>query len=330
MDDEMLELTSRSDAEVVRRLEAFADLRLSPSLAARARMRTAVMDAAHQRSTAMQAEAATTAITTLPVAALDRSRRPVWRRPMVAFAAATLIIGMVAGSAMASTPGGPLYGARLWAEMANLPATGTARAQAEAQRLGQRLEEVQRASATGDEPAAEAALSAYASILAEATAGTVGDPAAEATLKTAVARHVVVLISLADRAPAPAKAALDQAVASSTIVLDSLGGNDGGTGGSAGSGNGTTGGGYGGNGGNGNGANGGTGGNAGSSAQPGSGGDPAEGTPPGKGKPTDKPAKQDATPKPTKTARPHPTPRNGPNGQPTQDPGGSGEHGTTP
>ena len=48
MDDEMLELTSRSDAEVVRRIEAFGDLRLSPSLVARARMRSAVMDAAQR------------------------------------------------------------------------------------------------------------------------------------------------------------------------------------------------------------------------------------------------------------------------------------------
>ena len=100
---------------------------------------------------------------------------------MVAFAAAALTLAMVAGSAMASTPGGPLYGARLWAETVTLPASGTPRAQAEAQRLGQRLEEIQRASASGDEGAAEAALSAYASILAEARSGTAGDPAAEAT-----------------------------------------------------------------------------------------------------------------------------------------------------
>src|SRR4029079_18055780 len=80
MDDEMLELTSRSDAEVVRRIEAFGDLRLSPSLAARARMRSAIMDAAQERSTAMAAEAAATTAR-VAVAPLERTRRPSWRRP---------------------------------------------------------------------------------------------------------------------------------------------------------------------------------------------------------------------------------------------------------
>ena len=111
MDEEMLELTSRSDAEVVRRIEAFADLRLSPSLGARARMRSAVMDAAQERSTAMSAEAAA-ATARVPVAPFEPTRRPAWWRPAVAFAAAALTLAMVAGSAMASTPGGPLYGAR--------------------------------------------------------------------------------------------------------------------------------------------------------------------------------------------------------------------------
>ena len=38
------------DPEIERRLEAYADLRLSPSVAATTRMRTAVMSAAHRRS----------------------------------------------------------------------------------------------------------------------------------------------------------------------------------------------------------------------------------------------------------------------------------------
>ena len=330
MDDEMLELTSRSDAEVVRRIEAFADLRLSPSLAARARMRSAVMDAAQQRSTAMAAEAAA-ATARVPVAPLERTRRPAWRRPAVAFAAAALTLAMVAGSAMASTPGGPLYGARLWAEMVNLPASGTARTQAEAQRLTQRLEEIQRASASGDEAAAEAALTAYASILAEARSGSAGDPAAEGTLKTALARHVVVLTALADRAPAQAKAALDRAVASGTLVLDSLTGDDGSPGGggggdgaAGGTGNGTPGG--DGNGANTGNGNPGAGGGAGASGTPDQGAHPATTPQPGKGKPTDKPVKPAATPKPGRTGQPG----NGHHGPPTDHPGASGDNGTTP
>jgi hypothetical protein len=313
----MLELTTRSDAEVVRRLEAFGDLRLTPSRAARTRMRTAVMGVAREHAATMSAGAATQ-VTSLPVVVQAGPSRPAWRRPMAAFAAATLTLGLLAGSALASSPGGPLYAARLWAEMANLPATGTARAQAEVQRLGQRLEEVQRASASGDEAATEAALTAYSSILTEATAGSAGDPAAEATLETAVTRHVVVLTALADTVAAPARAAIQLALASSTIVLDGLSG-AGGSNGSGGTGNGN------GNGGAGNGgAGGGT--TGGASSHPGLDGDPVKATPQGGGKPSTKPGKPAATPpaKPAKTERPHPTPGNGHNGPPaTPDPGGS-------
>jgi hypothetical protein len=313
----MLELTTRSDAEVVRRLEAFGDLRLTPSRAARTRMRAAVMGVARERAETIAVGAATQ-VTSLPVAAQVGSARPAWRRPMAAFAAATLTLGLLAGSAMASSPGGPLYTARLWAEMANLPATGTARAQAEVRRLGQRLEEVQHASAVGDEAATEAALTAYSSILAEATAGSAGDPSAQATLETAVTRHIVVLTALADHVGAPARAAIQLALASSTVVLDGLNG--------AGGSNGSSG-----NGGNGNGNGAGNGGAAGgttggSSSHPGLDGDPDKATPPGGGKPSAKPGKPTATPttKPAKTERPHPTPANGHNGPPAApDPGGS-------
>ena len=316
MDDEMLELTTRSYAEVVRRLEAFGDLRLSPSRAARKRMRAAVMNVARDRAATFGADAATE-ITTVPVAVQVRVAGPAWRRPMAAFAAATLTLGLLAGSALASSPGGPLYAARLWAEMANLPATGTARAQAQVQRLGQRLEEVQQASAVGDEGATEAALTAYSSILAEATADSVGDPAAELTLETAVTRHVAVLTALADHVAAPAQAAIQRALASSAVVLDGLSGARGGNGtGGNGTGGNDNGGGNGGTSGGAGGANGNPGGNSGADRSP----------PPGGGKPTPKPDKPAASPtsRPARTERPHPTPANGQHGPAaTPDPGGS-------
>jgi hypothetical protein len=303
MDDEMLELTTRSDAEVVRRLEAFADLRLSPSLAARTRMRAAVMNAAREHAATMTARDAND-VTALPVAGLAHMTGPAWRRPMAAFAAATLTLGLLAGSALASSPGGPLYAARLWAEMANLPPTGTARAQAEVRRLGQRLEEVQQASAAGDEGATEAALAAYSSILAEATAGSTGDAAAEATIEAAVSRHVAVLTALADHVPAPARAAIQRALASSTVALDGMSGAGG-----NGSGPGETGG-------NGGGAsNGGTGGNGSEASHPPGDGDPSKSAAPGGGKVSPKPGKSGPTPaaKPAKTDHPVPTPANGHN-----------------
>lgn len=341
MDDQMLELTSRSDAEVVRRLEAYADLRLSPSLAARTRVRTAVMQVANAQAAmiavAVAAERARPTPIPAPFASL-RSTPPAWRRPFAALAAATLTLGLLAGSVLASNAGGPLYGARLWVEQASLPASGTARARGEVQRLDHRLEEVQQASAAGDEPATEAALTAYSAILSEATSASANDAAAATTVETAVTRHVVILTTLADRVPGPARAAIQTALASSTIALDDLHQAGAGTGGNGAGGNG--GGGAGGAGGTG----GGVGGNAGNSgggaatAHPAGNGDPGKPTDAGAGKPTDKPAKDPAaTHKPVKTDRPSPTPRNGHGGDgpantPTTGPGGgsSGQQAPTP
>jgi hypothetical protein len=308
MDDEMLELTTRSDVEVVRRLEAFADLRLSPSVAARTRIRAAVMDAARERAATIAAADANE-VAVHAAATTTRVVRPAWRRPMAAFAAATLTLGLLAGSALASSPGGPLYAARLWAEVANLPQSGNARAQAEAQRLGQRVAEVQQASAASDESATEAALTAYSSILAEATSGSAGDPEAEKTLQVAVTRHIAVLTALADRVPAPAQAAIERALASSTAALDGLNGAGGGSGTSGGNGGGT---------GGGTGTGGNPGGAGGEQGNPGGNGDPAKSAEPGAGKPSAKPDKPAPAPttKPARTTHPDPTPRNGPNGPP--------------
>ena len=50
MDDDVIDQTEPGYIELARRLEAYADLRLSPSAAATTRMRTAVMTAAHRRA----------------------------------------------------------------------------------------------------------------------------------------------------------------------------------------------------------------------------------------------------------------------------------------
>ena len=140
--------------EISRRLEAFADTRLDPSLSGTSRMRTTVMNAAHRRAAliaadrtfdAVAATAATT--TTVPARAAERSRVAMraWRRPMAALAAGALMLALVGGTASAARAGGPLYAARIWIEMANLPAGALARAEAEVTRLDARLQEAKQA-----------------------------------------------------------------------------------------------------------------------------------------------------------------------------------------
>jgi hypothetical protein len=107
--------------------------------------------------------------------------------------------------------------------MATLPTDVVARAEAEVERLETRLDEAQRASAAGDGPAVGAALEAYASIVAEAAAGSHGDPAALAAIEISVRRHVSVLTVLAVSVPLPAQAAIQHALSSSSKVLDEIG-----------------------------------------------------------------------------------------------------------
>ena len=126
--------------ELSRRLEAFADTRLNPSLSGTSRMRTTVMNAAHRRAALIAADRAfdtAAAVAAVPALAAERSRiaARAWRRPMAALAAGALMLALVGGTASAANAGGPLYAARIWIEMANLPAGALARADAEIIRL---------------------------------------------------------------------------------------------------------------------------------------------------------------------------------------------------
>jgi hypothetical protein len=230
------------DREVERRLQAYADARLTPSVPTRTRTRAVVMAAADRRAALVGADATFDLggpATVSRGSGRATTHRRSWRRPMVALAAAGLTLGMLAGTAFAARPGGPLYQARIWAELANLPTDVEARAKAEVQRLEARLEEAREAHAAGDEAALEAALEAYSSIVVEAAAGSRGDPAALATIEIGVTHHVAVLTSLADAVPAPAQSAIQHALSSSSKVLDDIGGtppNGGGNGGTNGNG----------------------------------------------------------------------------------------------
>jgi hypothetical protein len=333
--DERYEL-DRGAVEVIRRLEAYADARLDPSVAATTRMRAAVMAAAHRQAALIAADGATAlALAPAEVAphrALGHSRRVgAWRRPVAAMLAGTLTLGILAGTALAARPGGPLYQARLWTEAANLPAAGLARAHAEVARLQARIDEAESAAMAGDARGVVAAIDAYAVIVTEAATGTEGDVAAGQLVEATVSRHVIILTALLQQVPATARDAIEHALAASTNALDdihvrvpSAGGNkgSGGTGG-----NGATNGGTGGNGATNGGSgadsgSGGGGGNAGgdnaaaaAGGAAGGGQDPASSPTPKAPKPT--PPGQDRTPRPTSSHLP-PGQQSGPSDPPSE------------
>jgi hypothetical protein len=226
MFDDTMDQNDSGLLEITRRLEAYADLRLGPSAAATTTMRASVMNAAHRRAALIAADRAreAAAARTIPAGVGERPASRRLYRPAAAFMAASLAIAMLAGTAYGAKAGGPFYAARLWAEVANLPAGLVPRAQAESVRLDRRMAEVQQASADGDAPAAEAALGAYSVIVAEAVVGAAGDPTASATIEISVSRHVVVLTNLAGTVPAQARAAIQDALVSSSKAIDGLDG----------------------------------------------------------------------------------------------------------
>jgi hypothetical protein len=225
MFQDAMDLTDTGLLELRIRLEAYANARLSPSVEATTRMRTSVMNAAHRRAALIAADpalAAADATTTTFAAERSRAASNTWRRPVAALMAGFLTLAILAGTAYAAKPGGPLYSTRIWIEMANLPADLVARAQAEISRLEARLQEAQQASTERDGPAVEAALSAYSVIVIEAADGSAGNATASAAIAIAVNHHVVILTMLVDSVPAPARSAVQNALSSSTKVLDDL------------------------------------------------------------------------------------------------------------
>jgi len=282
--------------ELGRRLEAYAEARLTPSLSASSRMRIQVMAAANRRAALVEADrtfgAAEETWTAREVRRRDALRiamRPrtfwqVWRRPMAAMFAGLLTVGILTGTAWAARAGGPLYQARLWTEMANLPADLIARADAEVSRLQDRIVEAQDASRAGDAVGAEAALAAYSRIVVEAARTSATDPDARTALRTGVQDHVTLLNGMVDSVPPTARPAVEDAIAQCQVALRDLdgqgqpgaspdgaagtggqGGGSSGTGGTGGSGSHPNAVPNGGNGGNGAGANGGPSGSSGAS-----------------------------------------------------------------
>jgi hypothetical protein len=214
MDDEMIDLMA-GDARMRRRLEAYADLRLSPDLATSSRIRARVLAVAHRQSDLARADAALTIVT----AATPPSKPAVrggqrWSRALIGLLAASLILGATTGSAFAARPGGPLYESRLWLETLTLPSNPSKRALAELDRLQHRLDEATDAVRSGDTEAVAAALAAYERIVEQATAAAIAaqDDVAAAVLETGVGHNVGILRALIWALPDQTADAIERAV----------------------------------------------------------------------------------------------------------------------
>ena len=252
MNDRMIDLVA-GDVRLRRRLEAFADQRLTPDLSATSRMRARVLAHAHRRANLARADAALTIVPPMPSARTVRRRhRGVRGTGVAVVAAAALVVAMFGGAAAWSGPGSALYDARLWLEAVTLPTDPSARAIAELDRLAERLREADAAVRRGDGQAAAAALAAYERIMTQASSAIVGarDPVASAAFEAGLGRNVEVLQTLIGQVPAQAgeaiSRAIELAIERSSGTLDTVdgdgkpapaaGGNDDGGGGTGGAG----------------------------------------------------------------------------------------------
>ena len=223
MDEDFVERRP-ADLEIYRRLDAFAQARLTPDATAMARIRTALMGQALALADARSAALTTPA--PLPVALPERPAiafpRP-QRRAAAVVLAACLVVGIGAGSVAASQAGGPLYGPRMWVEAATLPSDPMARANAQLGRLDARLQEVRVASESGNAGAAEAALEAYAVIMADLDVQAAASTAGFASLEDDMARRQIVLVGLLDEVPAQAQDAIQHALQQGANAIDTNG-----------------------------------------------------------------------------------------------------------
>jgi hypothetical protein len=226
MDDAMIDLMA-GDAQLQRRLAAFAEARLSPDPAATRRIRARVLATAHRQAAISRADTALAVVQAPRARPGSRTLAPV-RRLAAGILAATLVLSAVVGTAAAARPGGPLYDTRLWLETLTLPADPSSRAVAGLGRLADRLAEAADASTRGDVAGVSAALTAYDAIMTDAASRTAAahDAVATAAMEAGLARNLVVLRALADRLPAQATpaigAAIDRAIIRSDAAVDAV------------------------------------------------------------------------------------------------------------
>lgn len=202
MDDLMR--ASAATLEVERRLDRYAQVRLSPDPATVDRMRARVMrEARLALATSAPAVAA-------PVEITRAGPRPLYRRAAALLAAAVLTLGVVGGTMAASRAGGPLYDARVALEALALPSDPALRASAEVGRLEARVQEALSAAAAGDRFALDAAMRAYDSIAAEALTDAGPNLDALERIQAALSHHVDVLSGVAEKVPPQAREAIER------------------------------------------------------------------------------------------------------------------------
>lgn len=192
------------DAELEQLLRAYAGARLSPDRWATVRMRAAVIEHGH--------------------AARTRAARG-WswsrlRRPLALLAiVGILAVGTGASAAMAASPGGPLYGTRLWVEgtILDLTVGGTA---ASVDQMNSRFDDITNAVDSGNANAANAAAQAYSNEV-DAAAQAAQDRADLLDLRTTIARHLVHLQSLPP-GKGKGQANVDKAIANAQAALSEI------------------------------------------------------------------------------------------------------------
>ena len=111
----------------------------------------------------------------------------------------------------------------MWIEEATLPSDPMARANAQIARLDARLQEVRVASGSGNAGAAEAALEAYAVIMADLDAQAAANGAVAAMVDDDMARRQIVLMGLLDEVPAQAQDAIQHALQQGANAIDGNG-----------------------------------------------------------------------------------------------------------
>lgn len=218
--------TPTADMELEQRLDAYARARLNIAPDAAARIRGRLMPEARQALRGTAAIQGLTLVGARTNARAGGGMRTRVRRGGALLLAAGLAVGVLAGTAAAATPGGPLYGARVWIEEMTLPADATERAAAELRRLETRLVEIQAAARSGDRGAITAAIAAYGEIADEALAEAGTDAFTLDRLRLALDRHLAVLQAVAATAPAQASEAIqrniDRAVEHNDATLQKI------------------------------------------------------------------------------------------------------------
>ena len=150
-----------------------------------------------------------------------RHRRGPSRVVALLLAAALTLAAAVSVSA-ASTPGGPLYGVRIWLETATLPADDDARALERIRQIEDRLLDAEQAIASGDQNAVAAAIHAYREAVAGALAEVGTDADHLTRLQAALGNHLVVLGVLADKVPEAAQPGISNALDASQKAVDKI------------------------------------------------------------------------------------------------------------